>query len=67
MVKVTPAYLAEDQSHMEYSQQLISFTVLAFLAIVLRLTLRLYGKANFSWDDWTILIAFALGYYAVVG
>lgn len=52
----TAAYLAEDQSSGVFPT-VLAVTILAFLAILLRLTSRIVTGSRLWWDDWTILIA----------
>lgn len=36
---------------------MITLTVIAIIAVILRLFARKISKASFWWDDWTIIIA----------
>lgn len=56
MAALTPAYLAQDDSGGTFPAVIV-MTVLAFIAVLLRVASRVYAKVNFWWDDYTIFAA----------
>ncbi|CAL5866686.1 uncharacterized protein PFLUO_LOCUS896 [Penicillium psychrofluorescens] len=56
MAALTPAYLAQNDSGGTFPAVIV-MTVLAFIAVLLRVASRVYAKVDFWWDDWTIFAA----------